>query len=84
MTRKVDGDINKKYLKAKASLTLPPRYFEVFEFRHGLVDGTTHSLKESGERFGVSSTRIGQMEARVFYEIEEFLIKRSSPPFSPS
>lgn len=71
MQKEVQSDLNKKYLAAKSSLGLHPRYFEVFEYKHGLTDGKPHTLKECGAHFGVSSTRIAQIEARVLYQLEE-------------
>lgn len=50
---------------------LQPRYLEVFEYRTGIADGAPHTQKETGKKFGVSSTRAAQLEARVKYEIEQ-------------
>jgi DNA-directed RNA polymerase sigma subunit (sigma70/sigma32) len=72
MIKKVRMDVDKKYSALKSASTLHPRYFEVFEFRHGLINGKPHTLKECGEHFGVSSERIRQVEARVLYEMENF------------
>lgn len=49
---------------------LQPRYLEIFEYRLGLTDGTPHSQKETGEKFGVTGNRIRQIEERVKYELE--------------
>ena len=50
---------------------LQPRYLEVFEYRIGIADGATHTQKETGKKFGISSTRAAQLEARVKYEIDQ-------------
>jgi RNA polymerase primary sigma factor len=41
---------------------LPPREARVLELRFGLLDGRTHTLKEVGEKFGVTRERIRQIE----------------------
>lgn len=46
-------------------------YLEVFEYRTGIADGAPHTQKETGKKFGVSSTRVAQLEARVKYELEQ-------------
>ena len=61
------------YAAKKELLPVNPRYLAIFELRHGLTDGQTHTLKETGKKFGISGTRVSQMEARVEYEIEKFL-----------
>ncbi len=70
---KVDEKILlKKYKTSKHRLGhLQPRYLEVFEYRTGIADGTPHTQKETGKKFGVSSTRAAQLEGRVRYEIEQ-------------
>jgi DNA-directed RNA polymerase sigma subunit (sigma70/sigma32) len=80
MIKEVQSEIPKKYLAAKSSLTLRPRYFEVFEFMYGIIDGELHPPKECAEHFGVSTTRIRQLEARVLDALEDF---DASGTFSP-
>jgi RNA polymerase primary sigma factor len=41
---------------------LSPREARVIELRFGLLDGRTHTLKEVGEKFGVTRERIRQIE----------------------
>jgi RNA polymerase primary sigma factor len=41
---------------------LPPREARVLELRYGLIDGQPHTLKEVGEKFGVTRERIRQIE----------------------
>lgn len=50
---------------------LSKRYLDLFEFRWGLLDGTTHTLEECGEKLNVTRERIRQMEARVLYELDK-------------
>lgn len=64
--------IIEKYQKLRNRLNLKPRYLRIFEFRHGIND-KPHTLKESGEKFGVSSGRIRQIVARVIYELEKLI-----------
>ncbi len=62
----------RKYKAGKGQLNhLRPRYLEVFEYRTGIADGATHTQKETGKKFGISSTRAAQLEARVRYELEQ-------------
>jgi len=70
--KKSSDELRKKYAAAKYMLDLRPRYFELFEFRHGLADGKTHSLRECGEHFGISPERARQMEARVIDALQDF------------
>lgn len=72
MTKEFHGEIPKKYLIVKPSLALRPRYFEVFEFMYGITDGELHPPKECAAHFGVSTTRIRQLEARVLDALEDF------------
>ena len=58
------------YKQVKHLIKLKERYFDIFEFRNGLKDGTHHTLEETGERFGgISGNRVRQLEARVIFEI---------------
>ncbi len=43
-------------------LALPQREARVLELRFGLLDGEAHTLKEVGEKFGVTRERIRQIE----------------------
>lgn len=43
----------------------------VVEHRHGLVDGITHTLEETGRIFGVTRERIRQIEAKVYEKIRQ-------------
>lgn len=68
----------KKYQADKHQLRhLQPRYLEVFEYRLGLADGSPHSQEKTGQKFGVSGTRIRQIEERVKYELEQLQSHRS-------
>ncbi len=58
------------YKTYKEELKLKPRYLAIFEFRNGLINGNSHTLKESGNKFGISGNRIYQIEARVKYELK--------------
>lgn len=45
---------------------LPARERSIVELRHGLRDGTPHTLEQLGRRFGVTRERIRQIEAKAF------------------
>jgi DNA-directed RNA polymerase sigma subunit (sigma70/sigma32) len=51
--------------------TVPERYFHVFEFRNGITDGNKHTSRETGQRFLITTTRVRQLEARVWYEVQQ-------------
>ena len=69
----VEKKLVEKYKMEKHRLGhLQPRYLEVFEYRTGIADGTPHTKKETSKKFGISSTRVAQLEARVKYELELF------------
>jgi len=75
MTKMVTNEkkLVEKYKTEKYRLgNLQPRYLEVFEYRTGIADGDPHTQKETGKKFGISSTRAAQLEARVKYELEQF------------
>jgi RNA polymerase primary sigma factor len=42
---------------------LPPREVRILKMRFGLTDGVKHTLRETGEKMGVSRERIRQIEA---------------------
>ncbi len=64
-------DIIEKYKSYKNTLKLKPRYLDIFDYRYGLADGKKHTLNESGRKFRISGTRVGQIVARVRYEVEK-------------
>jgi RNA polymerase primary sigma factor len=46
----------------KALTTLTPREAKVLNLRYGLRDGREHTLKEIGEKYGLTRERIRQIE----------------------
>ncbi len=65
-----NSELVKKYESVKDLLGLSPRYLAIFEYRIGQTDGKSHSQREVGRRFGVTATRIRQIEERVKYELD--------------
>jgi DNA-directed RNA polymerase sigma subunit (sigma70/sigma32) len=59
-----------RYQVNKHLLKLKDRYYAIFEYRNGVTDGKRHTLKETGMKFGICGGRVGQIEARVWYEVE--------------
>ena len=55
---------------------LPPREARVLQLRFGLLDGRTHTLKEVGEKFGVTRERIRQIETEALDRLR--MLGRSS------
>jgi len=52
-------------------MALPPREARVLELRFGLLDGQTHTLKEVGEKFGVTRERIRQIETEALARLRD-------------
>lgn len=50
---------------------LEPREKRILEMRFGLEDGTTHTLEEVGQEFGVTRERIRQIEAKALEKLKE-------------
>lgn len=48
---------------------LSPREARVLKLRFGLIDGRSHTLKEVGEKFGVTRERIRQIEAEALQRL---------------
>lgn len=63
--------ILKKYTANRDAIKVLDRYKNIFEYRNGLSDGVVRTQKETGQKFGIGATRVGQIEARVKYEIEK-------------
>ena len=63
-------NITKEYIAYKNSLGLRQCYYDIFEYRNGISDGSWHTQKETGLKFGIGGGRVGQIEARVRFEVE--------------
>ena len=51
--------------------TLSDKERKILEMRHGLLDGTYHTLEELGKEFGVTRERIRQIEAKALEKIRQ-------------
>lgn len=51
--------------------TLSDKERKILEMRHGLMDGTYHTLEEVGKEFGVTRERIRQIEAKALEKIRQ-------------
>jgi len=51
--------------------TLSEKERKILEMRHGLLDGTYHTLEEVGKEFGVTRERIRQIESKALEKIRQ-------------
>ena len=51
------------------AMALTPREARVLQLRFGLTDGRSHTLKEVGEKFGVTRERIRQIETEALQRL---------------
>lgn len=51
---------------------LMPREEKILKLRSGIEDGNPKTLKEIGEKFGVTGVRIRQLEVRALIKIRRF------------
>jgi RNA polymerase primary sigma factor len=50
---------------------MPPREVKILKLRYGLTDGRAHTLREVGQKIGVSRERIRQIEAQAFRRLRQ-------------
>lgn len=63
LEKEVEKECTRKTLNTYLEKWLSPREMVVLRLRYGLEDGTSYTLNEIGERFGVTRERIRQIEA---------------------
>lgn len=55
---------------------LPPREARILRLRYGLADGKSHTLKEIGQKFGITRERVRQIEAQALRRLRHSDHKR--------
>jgi RNA polymerase primary sigma factor len=55
---------------------LPPREARILQLRYGLLDGQIHTLKEVGNKMGVTRERVRQIEAQALRRLRNPQIQR--------
>lgn len=61
--------LKQEYLNKRNSLRTSQRNREVFEYRYGLLGNEPHTLKATGEKFGVGSERIRQITGKITFQV---------------
>jgi RNA polymerase primary sigma factor len=56
--------------------SLPPREVYILKLRYGLMDGKVHTLREVGDKMGVSRERVRQVEAQALQRLRIPAIRR--------
>jgi RNA polymerase primary sigma factor len=52
---------------------LTQREADILQFRYGLTDGDPHTLKETGDRFGLTRERIRQIESKALKKLRRYI-----------
>ena len=52
---------------------LTEREADILRFRYGLADGDPHTLKETGEKFGLTRERIRQIESKALNKLRKYI-----------
>jgi RNA polymerase primary sigma factor len=60
----------------KVIKNLPPREARILELRYGLLDGKKYTLKEVGQKMGVTRERIRQIETQAFSRLRHPAVRR--------
>lgn len=56
--------------------SLPPREVYILKLRYGLLDGKAYTLREVGEKMGVTRERVRQVEAQALHRLRNPAIRR--------
>ncbi|HEX6303772.1 MAG TPA: sigma-70 family RNA polymerase sigma factor [Anaerolineales bacterium] len=56
--------------------SLPPREVYILKLRYGLLDGKAYTLREVGEKMGVTRERVRQVEAQALHRLRDPAVRR--------